>query len=281
MLYRYTDNILSIALLLCVMLWVSSAHAEMVDGIVAVVDDRVIMYSDLQSKMRDLGIPQQDRSMKNQVLQLMVEDLIVEKIYKSLGLPAVELNEAQEVAAQTGTDIASATSLVMKSTLMDMMVKSRVVVTESMIQSYYQNSDTYTGRKSLHLKQILFKENREKAHKAIEELRSGRDFDDAAREYSDILGSGSSDIGWVAITQLSQAAKEALVDANPGDIVGPIDINDFSIIYQVQEKGIIGHKSLEDVKEEITQILETKSRQEAFDHWLKRIMTDHFIGIYL
>ncbi|HDP25744.1 MAG TPA: hypothetical protein ENN34_09910 [Deltaproteobacteria bacterium] len=279
--YRYTDNILIITLFFLIFLPVSSARSLMIDGIVAVVDEKIIMYSDLQNKIKDLGGRLEDRETWHQVLQLMVEDIIVEKVYRSLGLPAVELSEAQDFAARTGLDIASATTMVMKTTLMEIMVKSRVVVTETMIQTYYENNDAYTGRESLRLKQILTRDNREKAQRALDEIREGGDFDEVARSYSDVIGSGGTDIGWIAINQLSPVAKDALSGAEPGDIIGPIDTGGFTIIYKVMEKGRVGMKGLDEARDEITRILEEQSRQEAFEHWLRMIMAEHFIGMYL
>ncbi|MDT8273215.1 MAG: peptidylprolyl isomerase, partial [Desulfomonilia bacterium] len=84
-----------------------------------------------------------------------------------------------------------------------------------------------------------------------------------------------------AINQLSPVAKDALSGAEPGDIIGPIETGGFTIIYKVMEKGRVGTQSLDEARDEITRILEEQSRQEAFEHWLRMIMAEHFIGMYL
>ncbi|HVN72062.1 MAG TPA: peptidylprolyl isomerase, partial [Desulfomonilia bacterium] len=178
-------------------------------------------------------------------------------------------------------DVASAQSLIKKTTLMDLMVKSRVVVTETMIRDYYDSHKEYAGTESLHLKQILIKNDPGKANKALEEIKHGLPFDEAAKTYSDMLIGGNADIGWIQIADLAPEVRKMLEPAKPGDLVGPINLNENSLIYQVLERGISGGKPIDEVKVDIVETLQDKYRQEAFDHWLKMIMGDHYIGIYM
>lgn len=257
------------------------AHADIIDGIVAVVDDQVIMYSDLQKKMYELGAREYTDSAARQVLQLMVEDLIVTKAYRAMGLPPVDSTQAEEVAKKAGVDVASARSLIMKSTLMDIMVKSRVVVTESMLRDYYQNQKQYEGRESVHVKQIFIRNDAAKAKKALEELHKGTPFDEVASRHSDVLVSGSPDIGWVAVGDLATEARKGLETAKPGELVGPVTLGDNILIYQVVERGVAGGKPIEEVRPELMDTLQERYRKEAFDHWLKMILADHYVGIFL
>ncbi len=257
------------------------APAEKIEGIVAVVDETIIMISDLKERMDELGAPGFNRAAQRQVLDLMVENIVVEKIYRSLGFPEVNRAEAEEYAVQTGVSVKDAVALIMKSSLMEMMVKSRVVITENMIQDYYDSHDEYTGRESVHLKQILIKGDEERALQALAALDEGGGFDEVARTFSDVLVSGSADIGWVPIEGLSETIGEAVAKAQPGEVVGPIFMNDFYAIFEVMEMGVSGKKSLEEVRQEIAGKLETKYQQEAFQHWLDKMMSEYFIGVYI
>ncbi|MBN2297655.1 MAG: peptidyl-prolyl cis-trans isomerase [Deltaproteobacteria bacterium] len=259
----------------------TTAPAEKIEGIVAVVDETIIMISDLRERMDELGAPLYNKAAERQVLELMVETIVVEKVYRSLGFPEVDLDEAEQYAQRTGVSVKDAVSLIMKSTLMDMMVRSRVVITENMIQEYYDGHDEYTGRLSVRLKQILVKGDELKARQALEALNEGRDFDEVAGEFSSILISGSADIGWVAIEDLSESISEAITTAGPGDIVGPLAMNDYYAIFEVMEKGLSGNKSIDDVRDEILSKLESKYQQEAFQHWLDKMMSEYFIGVYI
>jgi peptidyl-prolyl cis-trans isomerase C len=259
----------------------SSAWADRIEGIVAVVDDTIIMVSDLRERLEELGAPKNNRTAERQVLELMVEDIVVEKIYKSIGLPPVGDEEARQYAQRAGISEKDASLLIIKSSLMDLMVKSRVVITENMIRSYYDDNEEYTGRESIRLKQILIKGDEQKALKALEEIQKGRDFDDAAREFSDVLLSDSADIGWVAIEDLSDDIKNAVVSAGTGEVVGPVQMNDYDAIFEIVDKALVGTRNLDDVRLEIVRNLEAKYQQEAFQHWLQKMMTEYFIGIYI
>jgi len=259
----------------------NAAQADRIEGIVGVVDDTIIMVSDLNKKMAELGAPENSLSVQRQVLELMVENIVVEKIYKSFGFPRVDPKEAQTYAQNSKISVSDATSLIMKSTLMDVMVRSRVVITDNMIQDYFAANAAYSGRQSVRLKQILIKNDEEKAKKALSEIQGGRAFEDVANKVSDILLSGSSDIGWIAIDDLSDNIRDAIVAANPGEVVGPFKMNTYYAVFEVGQKELVGSKNLEDVYEEIVKTLQTKYQQEAFKHWLNKMMSEYFIGMYI
>jgi parvulin-like peptidyl-prolyl isomerase len=262
-------------------LWCSPAQGEMLDGIVAVVDDKVIMHSDLVKKMQALGAQEYDPSAARQVLQIMVEDVIVDKIYRSMGMPRIELKQAEEVAKGMKIDVVSAQSIIKRNSLMEMMVKSRIVVTESMIKDYYDSHKAYAGSESLHLKQILIKKDVQKANQAFEDLRKAVPFEEVAKAYSDLTLSDNPDIGWIAVDDLANEARSSLAAGKPLDIVGPITLGENILIYQIIERGVSGGKPIDEAREEIVEILHDKFRTEAFEHWLKMIMGDHYIGLYL
>jgi len=258
------------------------ARADMIDGIVAVVDDTVIMYSDLIKKMDDLGAPDHGAETARKVLQLMVEETLIKKVYKSIGLPAVDPKQAEEVAKNMGTSKDSATIYIMRSTLMEFMVKSRVVVTDSMVQAYFEGNRKYAGKESIHLKQILIGNNdKEKAEQAVADIRKGKHFDVAVLEYSDNKNLDAADIGWISMSDLAETAAKALESAKRGEVVGPIALGDNILIYEVVEKGLAGGKPIEEVRGEIVDTLQERARNEAFDHWLKMIMSEHYIGVFI
>jgi len=259
----------------------NTIQADRIEGIVGVVDDTIIMVSDLEKKMAELGVPKNSLSVQQQVLGLMVENIVVRKIYKSSGFPPVNTKEAQTYAQSSKISLSDAEIFIMKSTLMDVMVRSRVVITDNMIRDYYDTNAEYVGRESVRLKQILTRNDGEKADNALAEIRGGRAFDDVALEVSDILLAGSPDIGWIAIDDLSDDIRDAVVAANPGEVVGPFKMNEYYAIFEVGKKDLVGNKNLEDVYPKIVEKLQTKYQQKAFKHWLDKMMSEYFIGMYI
>ena len=221
------------------------------------------------------------RQRERQVLELMVEDIVVRKIYTSLGLPPVSEQEAQDLSEKSGMTVRDAGSYIRKAALMEMMVRSRVVVTENMIRSHYENQPQYRGRDSVRLNQILIRKDSAKAARALDELNAGKPFAEVAGRYSDVLSSGSADIGWVAVEDLSEELRASLKAAKPGDVVGPLSVSGYTAFYQLVERGVHGARPLEEVRNEITADLQKKYQLEAFNHWLKKMMSQYFIGIYI
>ncbi len=257
------------------------ACARMIDGIVAVVDNRIIMGSDLHRKMVELGVPVNNKTAERQVLDLMVEDIIIAKIYTSMGYPPVSESEARAYAERAKIPIDTARGFIMKSTIMDMMVRSRVVVTPNMIKNHYETSPKYRGRDSLRFKQILVKNDEIKMMQLAEEIRLGTPFDEAAKNYADAAPAGSVDIGWLAVEDLSPEIKDHLTETKPGTVIGPVKINsDTQALYLIVEKNVKGAADFEEVKEDISKDLIKKYQQEAFDHMIRKMMTQYFIGIY-
>lgn len=278
---------LSIALLLIISLmsWGNRyAYAEMMDGIVAVVDDTIIMMSDLKKKAVSMGVDPENYSQAGHVLNMMIEDIIVKKTYQAFALPPIDPENVRSVMADTGLEFEDALCFIMRQTLMKIMVKSRVVVTHNMIMNYYDTHPEYSGRASVRLKQILIRPGGDKLQRvdsAMAELRNDNTFDDVARKYSDILISGSCDLGWIATCDLAHEIKQAIADAKIGSIVGPVETKEGIFIFKVLDKGVRGNRDLDEVKDEINHTLERQFQQEAFRYWLDKIMGEHFIGIYL
>ena len=257
------------------------AMGDTIDAIIAVVDDRLIMQSDLDARMESLDLDPADNAKAKKVLDLMIEETVIEKTYDKFGLPPVDPSQINAIVAQNRTSFASARIAVMRKTLMDMMVSSRVVVTPQMIKAYYDSTPRYSGRLSLHLKQIAVKGDQARAEAAKAEIKANQPFDEVAKTYSDILAAGSPDIGWVALEDLDKSAGIALEHAKPGDIVGPVPVKEYYCIFEVGGRELTGKKDLDEVKGEIINNLEDKARDEAFEHWLKQIMSEHYIGIYI
>lgn len=251
--------------------------ADTIEGIVAVVDERLIMRSDLDTRLEEMGVAANDTARVQRVLDIMVEDIVVEKTYAKYGLPPVDPKQVTAVAQQNQTSYAFARALIMRKMLMDMMVASRVVVTPQMVKNHYDATPKYSGRLSLQLEQIAIKDDAARAAAALAAIKSGKPFDEVARSSSDILNGGSASIGWVALENLDQAARTALENAKVGDIVGPIAIGGYNCIFKVLGRDTIDRKELDEVKAEIFTSLEDKTREQAFEYWLKLTMSEHFI----
>jgi parvulin-like peptidyl-prolyl isomerase len=255
--------------------------ADTIDGIVAVVDKNLIMRSDLNRRLLEIGINPNNELMSRKILELMIEEIIIEKTYSKYGLTPLNPEQVTQVAAENKVGYNTARIMMMRKTLMDMMVSQRVVVTPQMIRDYYDHNPEFAGSLSLDLKQIAIKDDKDKAEKAMKEIKAGRAFDDVAADYSDMLTDGKCDIGLVTLDQLDPAAAKLLEDAKEGDVVGPVQIKEYWCIFKVTGTKVTGAKDFDEVRDKISSSLEEKLREDAFEHWLKQIMGEYYIGIYM
>jgi parvulin-like peptidyl-prolyl isomerase len=272
----------SLAILACIVfLRPIHVHADTIDGIVAVVDKQLIMRSDLNRRLLLVGISPNNEVRSRQILELMIEEVVVQKTYEKYGMAPISKKQAQDMAEASKISEDTARIMLMRKTLMDTMVSSRVVVTPQMIRDEFKNNPEYAGKPSLELKQIAIKNDKEKADKAAAEIKAGAPFDDVALEYSDILTDGKCTLGWMPLDSLDSVAAKALEKAKTGDVSAPLKINDYWCIFMVTGRDVVGVRNFEEAKDQIAVDLTEKAREDAFEHWLKQIMGEYFIGIYM
>jgi parvulin-like peptidyl-prolyl isomerase len=272
----------SLAIITCIVfLRPAVLHADTIDGIVAVVDKQLIMRSDLNRRLLLVGISPNNETRSRQILELMIEEIVIQKTYAKYGLTPISPKQAAEIAETNKISQETAMIMIMRKSLMDTMVSSRVVVTPQMVRDEFKKNSEYAGKPSLDLKQIAVKDDKEKADRAAAEIKQGKPFDEVAQEYSDILTDGKCSLGWMSLDDLDPVAAKELEKANKGDVSVPLKINDYWCIFMVTGRDVIGKRDFEEVKDQITTNLLEKARENAFEYWLKQIMGEYFIGIYM
>ena len=86
---------------------------------------------------------------------------------------------------------------------------------------------------------------------------------------------------WIVTDDLADAIKKSVSNAKKGDVAGPVKVQEYWGIFLVEDSGIKGGKSLEEVKGEIEKELDTEYREKAFGYWLQQMVSDYFVGIYI
>lgn len=104
-------------------------------------------------------------------------------------------------------------------------------------------------------------EKKAKIEKAAKEVRAGRDFVEAARQYSDDADTAAKDANFPYpirknSANVPQEIRDAVLSAEVGDIVGPVEHATGWYIFRVEEKGVA---NVDDVRAEI----EKELRDEA------------------
>jgi peptidyl-prolyl cis-trans isomerase SurA len=171
---------------------------------------------------------------------------------------------------------------------------SRVNISERKIAKYYHNNqkDFWVPGKA-RVRHILIlteaglsadkkKEKYLQAKEILDEVKSGRDFAAAAKEYSeDISASEGGDVGFVEKGKMVPEFEEAVYSLKEGAISDIVETEYGYHIIKVEEVLVGGTLPLKDVKNKIQFILSNKKQKSAYDEWMGELRNSAFIEISL
>ncbi|MEX1298116.1 MAG: SurA N-terminal domain-containing protein, partial [Desulfotignum sp.] len=196
--------------------WVS-AEQEIVDRIVAVVNDDIITLSQLhkavQPYLKQVASSQRSEAAKKQMVESIEQKMLNTLIDRTLTMQEA----ARQQISVSDTDVQSAIenfkkqngmdqeafekglesegiSLeeyqervredIMQSLLVNRVIRSRIIVTQTEIEAYYQaHPEKFKGEEKYHLRNILAASESEAAQ-VLSRLDQGLSFSEAARQFS-------------------------------------------------------------------------------------------------
>lgn len=249
-------------LVFCSVGGIGFAQTKTLDRIVAVVNDDIILYSELEEQVNllqkvspglDLNNAQQREQFEREVLQRMVRERLAEQEVKRLNIKvdkrdvdnAVENfkkengftdDQLKYVLQQEGKTLEEFRENIKKqlerSRLIERVLKSKTVVTDEQIDAYLQsNSVTDVGRERRHLA-VIFLPFRDKsqvndveklAQDIHARLKKGEDFASMAKQYSQgPAAQEGGDIGFIAANELAPAIESATRGLNAGQFSEPM-----------------------------------------------------------
>ncbi|MDI6687398.1 MAG: SurA N-terminal domain-containing protein [Desulfobacterales bacterium] len=284
---------------------------EVVDRIVAVVNDDIIMLSELNQfikpysdKIKTLGYPiEQERKMifkmRDDILSKLIDQKLTDQEIKRFKISVSEKEidaaveriketnyysdeELRKELAKQGLSIGehrnNIKEQILRSKLVNLEVKSKVVITSQDVKSYYEaHRDEYCGEKKYRLLNIIMKvpsfadEARKfliqkKMQAVLEKLKAGEPFEEVAKAYSE--SSGSFDIGLFTINELSPQLQEAIKGLGEGEFTSVLDTDYGYQIFYISKVIDIPAKSLEEVTAEIQEKLFREIVDKKFGSWL-------------
>jgi peptidyl-prolyl cis-trans isomerase SurA len=235
--------IVTIFLILFSLIFAIPSQGEVVDRIIAIVNDDIITLKEVESYVHvekrnqftsideylrnlqlkerldffisSLLIKQQAKKLKIDVSDKEVES-IIENIKKQNLITEIELKEQLKKDKITYDNFAEGIRLnVLRSRVLARVVSPDVRVTDTTLKEYYdKHKDEYRDME-YHLKQIFISGQRgdgnQRAANAYKLLDQGKKFEDVALEFSDDpSGKQGGDIGFVKVEELLPALKESV-----------------------------------------------------------------------
>lgn len=150
--------------------------------------------------------------------------------------------------------------------------------TTETIESYYQKHiSDFTIPEQIHARHILVGSEK-LANQLLQQLKKGADFATLAATHSldDSNKSRGGDLNWFPRgVMVEPFEKAAFALKNGGDIAGPVKTQFGWHIIELQGKRPASRKTLEEAREEITNILQ----QESLQQWLEKLMDEEKTSI--
>lgn len=275
--------------------------AEVVNKIVATVDGEPITERELRRYAKERG---QEGVSDRQLLDALITDRLLEKEVEAKGIKITDvevdryieqvkqrgrLDEAkfQAALAQQGLTPEQyrvrIKSELEKTQLINREVRGRVNVTKEEVERYYQaNLDSFTVSSGVTVRGILVEvgpadgqEAVERAHARAEEARAkaaaGEDFGALAAEYSDGPGAKSGGLfGTFKQGEMDPTLERAVFSLKPGEVSEVVRSSRGFFVLKVDQNEVGGHRSLDEVKDEIRERLYGEQIEKRFEDWLSR-----------
>ncbi len=307
----------------------SPGRAETVNRIVATVNEDVITLKDLQDegaaifqKIRREAPPAQvDKAIqaaRKEMLSSLIDKKIVEQRAAQLGFAVsdqeLDANIQQMLDAKGITREIFRTEIarmgdseehyrsmiriqLLQSKLINFDVRSKVVITDDKVRSYYDKQFTgETSADGFHIQQIgvVWGENgqgrtREEARAIIDNLAAlagkGENFEELARKKSDLPSAvDGGDIGVFKKDEMAPYMREAILAVKAGEISPVVEApNSFQFFKLVASKqgGVVNKAPYETVKEDIRKKLYEEELQQNFTTWVRQLREQADINEYL
>ncbi len=291
----------------------SLAQAVIVDRIVAIVNDDVITLSELEKAAAPIYqralFSQYDQKEKEkviqeirkQVLSQLIDNLLVDQEVKRLHITVTDeeidrfinqimkdksLTKEQflQYLASQGISLEDyrkqITEQIKRLKLIQLQVRERIVITDEEIKKYYLEHYA-KDREKYELAAIIIQGQgaEEKIKKALQELKTGKSFQEVAARYSSIRESGKG-LGTFSLDELSPEIRKVVKMLRPGEISRPIKVNESWQIFK-----LLGKKNdqpeLASLKDEIQHKLYQEKVDQLFQKWLKDLRKRSYIKILL
>ncbi len=298
------------------LLMVKMSAAEVVDRIVAEVNDEIITMSELQAASKSMeaqaGIKPKGKEEK-EVERKMLEALIDRKLAKAeakrrgMNIEDKEMaaaldnfkkrnNLPDDEALKNALSKAGITLKEFKQNIADQMIQERLVtiavgaksmVSEAEVRRIYEEHYKEGGSAQMHLRAIrmLFppgatdaqkEELKKKAETVLAEVKNGASLQDAAKKFS----LEETDVGFVNQSDLDPRLAEFLGRLKPKEVAPALTPEGIQLI-QLVERRSGQARPFEEVAPEIRRILQQKEMEKRFSEWVKTLREKAHIKIML
>jgi parvulin-like peptidyl-prolyl isomerase len=293
--------------------------AELVERIVARVNDRLITTSEFQKRIEVAAHGPKTNpdpsGLKKDILDELIKEKLIEERAKELAVSAsdAEVEEAVErvkrqynLATDSEFDAALAQSNLNREELKRQIrqtitiqkvigrdVTSKLDISEDMLRLEYerQKEALYKVPEQARVYEIVLRFSasdpggRERALARLEQAKAkvaaGTPFTDVAREYSDgNAASRGGDLGLVSHGELLAALDAAVFSDSPQEFPLPVILPGSAHLFRVSERKPAGYRPFDEVSEDLKKRIGENLYDKRFAEYVERLRREAFVKIY-
>lgn len=303
----------------CLLAVFPARAAEVVERIVAVVNDEIVTERDLEVAMAPVlaqyrasytgrELDERVRDVREQFEKKIIEDRLIlsEAKRKQLIVKDEEVDEmmtevrnkfpSRELFLKALEDQGTTEKKLwnrfkdqlMGQKLVNFEVKSKVSVSPGEVNEYYkQHPDEFTQGDRVRLGHILVRIGARteedallQAERLLERIRGGEAFDEVARAHSEgAEAQDGGEMGWITKGQLMGEIDEKVFRLEQGQVTDPIKSSLGFHIFRVNERLQFSIRPITEVREDIQDRLFKRKLKERLDAWITELKKNAYISI--
>jgi peptidyl-prolyl cis-trans isomerase SurA len=287
------------------------SRGEIVDRIVAVINDSIITLSELNAAMAldDERLKKSPEKALSATLEKIIEQKLIKQASDKTGIDVSERevdNAVEEVLDQNSLSKERLTTELKKSGLtlaeyreqlkeqirqvkfIDMEFRSKISISEEDIEDYYRrNIKEFYGPPTFRIRLILLsgedKQLQSMRKKAvIDGIKAKEDFAELASQYSDDPSSESGgDLGYLNYGEIDLRLEKVASELKPGEVSRAVAGPGGSYFIKLEERRPGEPRPLEEMKGLIHKRLFDSTMDEMYGSWLEEIRSSAHIDIRL
>ncbi len=296
----------------------SNPRGEIVDRIVAVVNEDIVTLSELIEtiSLRSSELENSDeKQAKREMLDELIDRLLIRQELNraNVGVTEQEVNMAiEDVLSQNRMSEQSLRMALMeqgnsykryrdelrdqlgKMKIVNQQIRSKVDISEADLKNFYrQQVGELESKMSCHIRHILIRVPEEttpqemqnlrgKAESLLQEIQNGADFAETARSHSHCPSAQTGgDLGFLKEGETFPELEESMISLEPDQVSEVIQTPLGFHIVQLLEKKVSSTRSFEEAREGIYQLLFQKEVERLYSVFLSQLRSKAYIELQL
>lgn len=287
-----------------------SDAAHVVDRIIAVVNNEVIMLSELKTEVageeKRLGERYRGADLKRRLQQTeysgltrMIERKLQIQLAQKKGVDVSEeeikravqelRRQGEKIDEDNPKDHQSIREQLTLLKVVDREVRGNVLVSESEFQRYYdQHQSRFTLPQEYRISQILLQQKasedrpefRKRAAAIHAQLKQGDDFADLALRFSDgAEATRGGSLGFIRQGELLPQIERALASLQPGQFTEPVESPQGLHIIRLEETKPAQFRPYAEVKNEIRGMVYQQKTEDVYQVWMTELKNKAYIEV--